>query len=269
MELRAIGDWLLEKDAQAQNALRYYLGPAYEPINALAQFGALMSPGADMMDMAQSSDALMHSPTWKDAGLNALGLGAATLGMAIPGTARGVTEAVEAGVRPFKSLSDVRDAVGKYDDVFVRWSKGPDYDLKPGAVSRDYQSGATHAGLSAMPLSADLTDADLARHLRSYDYLTDLDRNPTAGHIYRGRRVGLDSDGSPVIAPSEYLGPIDPELHGYISSDDALRRLEIESEISRFRDALKYYETHPQPFGSPYSQEGLTALEEMLKRLGA
>ena len=95
MELRAIGDWLLEKDAQAQNALRYYLGPAYEPINALAQFGALMSPGADMMDMAQSSDALMHSPTWKDAGLNALGLGAATLGAFIPGTARGITEAVD------------------------------------------------------------------------------------------------------------------------------------------------------------------------------
>ena len=95
MELRAIGDWLLEKDAQAQNALRYYLGPAYEPINALAQFGALMSPGADMMDMAQSSDALMHSPTWKDAGLNALGLGAATLGAFIPGTARGIEEAVD------------------------------------------------------------------------------------------------------------------------------------------------------------------------------
>ena len=95
MELRAIGDWLLEKDAQAQNALRYYLGPAYEPINALAQFGALMSPGADMMDMAQSSNALMNSPTWKDAGLNALGLGAATLGAFIPGTARGIEEAVD------------------------------------------------------------------------------------------------------------------------------------------------------------------------------
>ena len=127
MELRAIGDWLLEKDAQAQNALRYYLGPAYEPVNALAQFGAMMSPGADMMDMAQSSNALMNSPTWKDAGLNALGLGAATLGAFIPGTARGIEEAVDTAgdaVRKTYRRADFEDAIRRaqqeYDIVGLR-----------------------------------------------------------------------------------------------------------------------------------------------------
>ena len=87
--------WLTRKTDALDKKLSYYLGPAYEPISNIARIAGMLSPGADMMDMAQSSDALMKSPTWKDAGLNALGLGAATLGAFIPGTARGIEEAVD------------------------------------------------------------------------------------------------------------------------------------------------------------------------------
>ena len=160
MKLRAIGDWLLEKDAQAQNALRYYLGPAYEPINALAQFGALMSPGADMMDMAQSSDALMHSPTWKDAGINALGLGAATLGAFIPGTARGIEEAVDTaadatrkGIRAYHGSPHDFD---KFDSSRIGTGEGAQayghglYFADNEAVARSYREGLTN---KAMPFA--------------------------------------------------------------------------------------------------------------------
>jgi hypothetical protein len=63
----------------------------------------MFSPGADMVDMQQSSADMMAAPTWGDAGKAAVGLGAATLGMAIPGTARGISEGVEGvadAVRP-------------------------------------------------------------------------------------------------------------------------------------------------------------------------
>jgi hypothetical protein len=81
--------WLNEKNEQAGNALRYYLGPAAAPVNALANVAGMLSPGADMMDMAQSSHDLMSGGGWADAGW----LGASALGMALPGNASMLREA--------------------------------------------------------------------------------------------------------------------------------------------------------------------------------
>jgi hypothetical protein len=90
--------WLDDTNASIGNALRYYLGPAAAPVNALAQGAAWMTPGADMMDMVQSGGDLMASRDGWSAAQAGLGLGAATLGMAIPGTAKGVSEGVEGAV---------------------------------------------------------------------------------------------------------------------------------------------------------------------------
>jgi hypothetical protein len=87
--------WLDRQNERLGNALRYYAGPAAEPINALAQGAAALSPGADMMDMVQSGGDLMGSESGWDAAQNVGWLGASTLGMALPGTVRGYHAAWE------------------------------------------------------------------------------------------------------------------------------------------------------------------------------
>lgn len=100
MGMRDVVDALLGtewRDLPLDESARYYLGPAYEPIGGLAKIAASMSPGADMMDMAQSSADLMASRTPWDVARNAGWLGAATLGMALPGNVgmlRGVDDTV-------------------------------------------------------------------------------------------------------------------------------------------------------------------------------
>ncbi len=96
--------WLQRQDERISNALSYYLGPAAAPLKDLANLGAAISPGADMMDMAEQSNALTQAKTWGDAGKAGLGLGAAALGMFIPGTAKGISEGVEGvadGIRAY------------------------------------------------------------------------------------------------------------------------------------------------------------------------
>jgi hypothetical protein len=96
--------WLGRQDEKLRNALAYYLGPAAEPVNALAGAASAMSPGADMMDMAQASGDMMQGGSFRNVLAGGLGLGAATLGMAIPGTARGITDAADevvTGIRAY------------------------------------------------------------------------------------------------------------------------------------------------------------------------
>lgn len=92
--------WLEQKlawlnDVPGGNGLNYYLGPAARPVTALVNAVAAMSPGADMVDMADSSRDLMASKGGWDTVAAIGGLGAATLGMAIPGTAKGITSATD------------------------------------------------------------------------------------------------------------------------------------------------------------------------------
>lgn len=79
--------WLDRQDRKVAEALSYYGGPAAEPVAGLARLLAAATPGADMMDMAQSSRDLMASGGPMEAAKNAGWLGAATLGMFVPGNA--------------------------------------------------------------------------------------------------------------------------------------------------------------------------------------
>jgi hypothetical protein len=109
--------WLDDTNASIGNALRYYLGPAAAPVNALAQGAAWMTPGADMMDMVQSGGDLMASGGGWDTAQALGGLGAATLGMIFPATAK-VDDAVElalGGRAVFHSgTADAAEAIHKY-----------------------------------------------------------------------------------------------------------------------------------------------------------
>jgi hypothetical protein len=136
--------WLDRQNERLGNALRYYAGPAAEPINALAQGAAALSPGADMMDMVQSGGDLMRSEGGWDAGRNALSLGAATMGMAIPGTAKGVTEGVG-------SLADIGERMAKAVNADVK-------DIGSGAAAAAVRRGA-------------ITDLEAAAYAKSRGWL--------------------------------------------------------------------------------------------------
>lgn len=93
--------WLDRQDEKLSKGLAYYLGPAAQPVSGLAKAMGIMSPGADMMDMATSGQDLMQAKDWRGAATAGAGLGAAMMGMAIPGTAKGVSDGAESVVRGY------------------------------------------------------------------------------------------------------------------------------------------------------------------------
>lgn len=104
-----------------------------------------------------------------------------------------------------KSLSteEIMELIDSGKDIFVRWSGGKKYDNKP---SRDYVSGNTEAGLSAVKLE-NWDKTTLNSRLGEYVFqrLSDETRMPW---IIEGKQNGVDSDGYPTIEvnSAKYLG---------------------------------------------------------------
>jgi hypothetical protein len=109
--------------------------------------------------------------------------------------------------------------------VFVRWSSGSKYDMAPGAVSKDYQSGERHAGLSAVPIDGSDTIANIARYAGEYGHFA-----PEA-HVYLGDVVGTDSDGYASIKPLKHLGQLDEAVKQFLNSNGA-RHLSLTENIA-------------------------------------
>jgi GNAT superfamily N-acetyltransferase len=156
--------WLDEKNAQLSNALRYYAGPAAEPINALAQGAAALSPGADMMDMVQSGGDLMGSGNALDAAKNVGWLGASTLGMALPGNVGMVKDALRVERRG-KTLADAYVG-GKFAGQIGLADGGPFVSSvtvepefrKQGVGAALYKEAEAMAGRPLVPSPLGLTD---------------------------------------------------------------------------------------------------------------
>ena len=92
-------------------------------------------------------------------------------------------------------------------NLYVRWSRGPTYDTKP---SRDYASGAEHAGLSAVWI--DYWERDvMVRRLMEYQYLRIKD-DQIRPYIYQADEISRDSDGySSIPVGATCLGEWEPE----------------------------------------------------------
>jgi hypothetical protein len=101
-------------------------------------------------------------------------------------------------------VSKIEKEAEKRGSVFVRWSPTASKDLKPGAVSRDFVSGQTHAGLSAVEVTGDMHPVDIAKALREYGFLRMQD-NRSVPRVYGGQKVGIDSDGHASIIANEVL----------------------------------------------------------------
>ena len=110
-----------------------------------------------------------------------------------------------------KTYEQLISALDKYKEnpIYVRWSRGNKYDMKEGAVSRDFAAGGTHSGLSAVPF--DPSSPDAAKYLAEYQFLRMKDPK-IKPHFYHGNVKGTDSDGYPSIEPTKYLGTVDNKM---------------------------------------------------------
>jgi hypothetical protein len=270
--------WLDRQDERLGNALSYYLGPAAAPVNALATVGSWLSPGADMMDMADSSRDLMAADGGWSAAQAGLGLGAATLGMAIPGTAKGVSEGVEGGVRAFHGSPADFD---RFDSKFIGTGEGAQayghglYFAESEGVAKSYRDKLSgnpmvddrRAALEAKrnvlnkrierAAAAGADDTSIRQELQSVE-----DKLAVTGKMYEVRINAdpadfLDWDRSLVDQPgvATRLGHSEADIAAAKAAqaryDDALARAleggpadqrQLQAEMSEARAALKPFE---------------------------
>lgn len=103
-----------------------------------------------------------------------------------------------------RAVADIESLAEQHGKVYIRWAAGADFDLATGALSRDYVSGETHNGLSAVEITADTHPADIARALSEYMFLRMKD-GAIKPRVYLGERIGTDSDAHALIKPSKLL----------------------------------------------------------------
>lgn len=129
------------------------------------------------------------------------------------------------------NLRQVRDELDNGgSDLFVRWSNGPKYDLDPNSNSKDYQTGEIHSGISSKRLESSDSHTDFVNSLDEYSYFQMPGVKP---HIYKGKKIGTDSDGAPSIRASEYLGTLSPDEISNVVKNGS-------NALRAYRDAKMY-----------------------------
>ncbi len=105
------------------------------------------------------------------------------------------------------NLAELVDLLG--DDVYVRWSKGPEADAA--STSRDSLTGVELPGLSASPMRIEPWWGDrshelwVARRLFDYRHLRDLRGPDVRAWVLRGVEVGRGPDNEPLVKCVEPL----------------------------------------------------------------
>lgn len=124
---------------------------------------------------------------------------------------------VDAAALPvLDSLDHVVECVGRGDGVYVRWSRGPDIDLKVNR-SRDEMTGAEMPGLCANSMAVQDWWGDrplrtwVARRL--HDYLHLRNRRPgVVAWLLRGEEVSRGPDNEPVVDRVEPVALLSPQV---------------------------------------------------------
>lgn len=97
---------------------------------------------------------------------------------------------------------------GGGEDLYVRWSRGPDIDLAAGALdqsSRDGLTGVRLPGLSANPLRVEPWWGDrsmrlwVARRLYDYRHLRELRGPEVRPWVLHGEQCGRGPDNEPLV----------------------------------------------------------------------
>jgi len=119
-------------------------------------------------------------------------------------------------VRTIADLDELARLVGGSDDLYVRWSHGPDRDLE--RTSRDELTGGRLPGLSANPLTVEPWWGNRPVRLwvarRIYDYLHLEHRRPSDVRpwVMRGDERGRGPDNEPLVECREPLAWLDQRV---------------------------------------------------------
>lgn len=136
-----------------------------------------------------------------------------------------------------KAVSDIEKLAEEHGKVYVRWTVDPKYDMSENANSRDYVSGETHNGLSAVEISAEDHPADIASALFEYMFLRM--KNPKIRPVvYKAERVGTDSDSHALIRPEEVLMQPGKEVISAIDSGFS-HIVDLQDRLARDKQRLE------------------------------
>ncbi|MFF8602456.1 DUF6098 family protein [Streptomyces sp. NPDC015232] len=114
-------------------------------------------------------------------------------------------------LRTFTTLDALTRAVGDREDLYVRWSLGPEHDLREES-SQDELTGVALPGLSASPLGREAWWGDrsarlwVARRLYDYCHLPRVRDPRTRPWLLRGTEVARGPDNEPLVTGVEPLG---------------------------------------------------------------
>ena len=161
-----------------------------------------------------------------------------------------------------KAVSDIEKFAETYGKVYVRWTVDPKFDMKDGARSRDYVSGETHEGLSAVEISSSDHPVDIASALSEYIFLRM--KNPKIRPVvYAAERVGTDSDSHALIKPSAVLMEPDKSV---ISAIDAgfSHIVDLQDRLTRDKQRL---EKLPEGLGKDIVSKSVEKNEKSLNDL--
>jgi len=156
-------------------------------------------------------------------------------------------------------VSQIEKLAEKHGNVFLRWSPSSSGDLSGLRRSRDFVSGETHPGLSAVEITGDMHPVDIASRLSEYSFLRMQDP-ASRPRVYLGNKIGVDSDGYASIRPTQLLAEpsddvmsaIDKKLPDVMDSLDNIQRETARLEINP---------------GHPYITERLNAAKASLSKL--
>jgi hypothetical protein len=111
----------------------------------------------------------------------------------------------------FTSLDELARLVTRRDGLYVRWSRGPEPDLRD-VSSRDDLSGVKLPGLSASPLDIEDWWGDrpvhvwVARRLYDYCHLPRVKDARTRPWVLHGSEQARGPDNEPLVTDVEPLG---------------------------------------------------------------
>ncbi|GLZ29977.1 hypothetical protein Lesp02_21670 [Lentzea sp. NBRC 105346] len=114
-----------------------------------------------------------------------------------------------------RTLDDLAALVEGREDLYVRWSKGPDEDAAE--ASKDALTGVELPGLSANPLAVEPWWEDrpvrlwVARRLYDYRHLRELRGPDVRAWVLAGREQGRGPDNEPLVTCDEAVAWIADE----------------------------------------------------------
>jgi hypothetical protein len=120
-------------------------------------------------------------------------------------------------VKDLAELARLFDEEGD-DDLYVRWSRGPEIDLADSASSRDGLTGIALPGLSANSLRREPWWQNrsvrlwLARRLYDYEHLRDLRGLDVRPWVLRAREIARGPDNEPLVVDAQPLAWVADEV---------------------------------------------------------